>query len=136
VADPPDFVELARRKMNVVLISRTQSKLEAAAKEIEEAHNVETRVVAIDFSSFGKEVGNNSVLHLTIVTLCLKAHFFPETCKSGRCHQGSGHWCSCEQRRDVLFSSYVLSCKLGCNTVLPFPFLERFVRDTLLSQLY
>jgi 17beta-estradiol 17-dehydrogenase / very-long-chain 3-oxoacyl-CoA reductase len=47
--------ELARRKMNVVLISRTQSKLEAAAKEIEEAHNVETRVVAIDFSSFGKE---------------------------------------------------------------------------------
>jgi 17beta-estradiol 17-dehydrogenase / very-long-chain 3-oxoacyl-CoA reductase len=49
-------IELARRGLNIVLISRTQSKLEEAAKEIEKAQNVKTKVVAIDFSEFGAEV--------------------------------------------------------------------------------
>ena len=37
--------------LNILLISRTQAKLEAAAKEIETSHRVETKVVAADFSS-------------------------------------------------------------------------------------
>jgi 17beta-estradiol 17-dehydrogenase / very-long-chain 3-oxoacyl-CoA reductase len=40
--------ELAKSKMNVVLISRTQSKLEAVKAEIEEKHNVQVEIVAAD----------------------------------------------------------------------------------------
>lgn len=46
--------ELARKGQNVLIISRTQSKLDATAKEIEAKHaNVEVRTLAVDFSSFG-----------------------------------------------------------------------------------
>ncbi|KAK7473654.1 hypothetical protein BaRGS_00035132 [Batillaria attramentaria] len=42
--------ELARRGLNVVLISRTRSKLEALAQEIKERFKVETRIIAADFT--------------------------------------------------------------------------------------
>jgi len=42
----------AKRGMNVFLISRTQSKLDAVAKEVADKHNVETKTLAIDFSKF------------------------------------------------------------------------------------
>jgi len=40
--------ELAKQKLNIVLISRTKSKLDAAAKEIEEKYGVKTKVIAAD----------------------------------------------------------------------------------------
>ena len=36
--------------MNVVLISRTQAKLDAAAGEIQAKHGVKTKTVAVDFA--------------------------------------------------------------------------------------
>jgi 17beta-estradiol 17-dehydrogenase / very-long-chain 3-oxoacyl-CoA reductase len=41
--------------MNIVLVSRTLSKLQTVAKEIEEAFNVETAVIDVDFTS-GPEI--------------------------------------------------------------------------------
>jgi 17beta-estradiol 17-dehydrogenase / very-long-chain 3-oxoacyl-CoA reductase len=41
--------------MNIILVSRTLSKLEAVAKEIEETFNVETAVIDVDFTS-GPEI--------------------------------------------------------------------------------
>lgn len=37
--------------MKIILVSRTASKLQAVAKEIEEAFNVETAIIAVDFLS-------------------------------------------------------------------------------------
>uniref|UniRef100_A0A6M2CP35 Putative hydroxysteroid 17-beta dehydrogenase n=1 Tax=Rhipicephalus microplus TaxID=6941 RepID=A0A6M2CP35_RHIMP len=45
--------ELAARGLNIVLISRTLEKLQAVAHEIEEASNVKTKVIAVDFTSSG-----------------------------------------------------------------------------------
>lgn len=42
--------QLAAKGLNVVLISRTLSKLEDMAKEVESKYNVETKVIAADFS--------------------------------------------------------------------------------------
>ncbi|XP_049871781.1 inactive hydroxysteroid dehydrogenase-like protein 1 [Pectinophora gossypiella] len=42
--------ELARRGLNIVLISRNPDKLRAVAQEIEKEHKVKTRVVVADFS--------------------------------------------------------------------------------------
>lgn len=45
--------EFARKGMNVVLISRTPSKLDAVAKEITDKYpKVETKTIAVDFSDF------------------------------------------------------------------------------------
>lgn len=41
--------------MNIVLISRTQSKLEATAKELTELAGIETKCIAVDFSG-GMEI--------------------------------------------------------------------------------
>ncbi|KAI3433622.1 hypothetical protein D9Q98_003431 [Chlorella vulgaris] len=49
-------VELAKKGLNIVLISRTQSKLEAVAAELEEVYGVHTRVVAADLSKAGPEM--------------------------------------------------------------------------------
>lgn len=46
-------LQLAKAKFNLVLISRTQSKLEALKKEIVEGFGVETKTLAIDFSEPG-----------------------------------------------------------------------------------
>ena len=43
-------LELARKGLNIVLISRTMSKLEAVAKEIEEKYSVMVKVIQFDFS--------------------------------------------------------------------------------------
>ncbi|CAO0791850.1 unnamed protein product [Mucor circinelloides] len=43
-------LQLAKKKFNVLLISRTQSKLDAAAKEITEQYGVETKTFAMDFT--------------------------------------------------------------------------------------
>ncbi|KAG4079534.1 hypothetical protein HA402_005231 [Bradysia odoriphaga] len=48
---------LAKRGLNVILVSRTLSKLEAVAKEISETFNVQTQVIAVDFTS-GPEIYN------------------------------------------------------------------------------
>jgi len=42
--------ELARKGMNIVLVSRTQSKLDEVAGGIEQKYKVETKTVSIDFS--------------------------------------------------------------------------------------
>ena len=44
-------MELASKGQNIVLVSRTLSKLETVAKEIEEKYRVQTKVVDIDFST-------------------------------------------------------------------------------------
>ncbi|XP_025834152.1 very-long-chain 3-oxoacyl-CoA reductase-like, partial [Agrilus planipennis] len=41
---------LAKKGLNIVLISRTQSKLEAVASEIEKEYTVQTKVIAVDFT--------------------------------------------------------------------------------------
>jgi 17beta-estradiol 17-dehydrogenase / very-long-chain 3-oxoacyl-CoA reductase len=43
-------LELAKRKLSVVLISRNQTKLVELAQEIESKYKVETRVLAADFT--------------------------------------------------------------------------------------
>lgn len=43
-------LQLAKKKFNVFLISRTASKLEAAAKDISEQFGVETKTFAMDFT--------------------------------------------------------------------------------------
>lgn len=42
--------QLAQQGLNMVLISRTQSKLEKVAAEIESEHKVQTKIVTIDFN--------------------------------------------------------------------------------------
>lgn len=42
--------QIAAKGLNVVLISRTMSKLEVMARDVEEKYNVETKVIAADFS--------------------------------------------------------------------------------------
>lgn len=42
---------LAKRKLNVVLISRTQSKLDDVASDIAKKYNVETKTIAADFTN-------------------------------------------------------------------------------------
>jgi len=42
--------ELANRGLNIVLVSRTPSKLQDVATEIEEKYKVKTKIVAIDFT--------------------------------------------------------------------------------------
>lgn len=44
-------MELASKGQNIVLVSRTLSKLQTVAKEIEEKYKVKTKVVDIDFST-------------------------------------------------------------------------------------
>lgn len=46
---------MAKRGLNIVLVSRTLNKLEAVAKEISESFNVQTQVIAVDFTS-GSEI--------------------------------------------------------------------------------
>jgi len=49
-------LELAKKhNMNILLISRTQSKLDAVAKEITDATDVKVDTIAVDFSDFNKE---------------------------------------------------------------------------------
>lgn len=48
-------LELARRGINIIIISRNPDKLRAVAKEIEKEHSVKTKVVVADFSK-GAEV--------------------------------------------------------------------------------
>lgn len=43
--------ELARKKVNLILVSRTTSKLEAVAKELEEKFGIKTKIVSIDFTT-------------------------------------------------------------------------------------
>lgn len=42
--------QLAKRGLNIVLMSRTLSKLEEQAKEIREKYSVQTKVIAVDFT--------------------------------------------------------------------------------------
>ena len=44
-------MELASKGQNILLVSRTLSKLQTVAKEIEEKYKVKTKVVDIDFST-------------------------------------------------------------------------------------
>ena len=44
-------MELAGKGQNIILVSRTLSKLETVAKEIEEKYRVQTKIVDIDFST-------------------------------------------------------------------------------------
>ncbi|XP_071100112.1 very-long-chain 3-oxoacyl-CoA reductase-like [Haliotis cracherodii] len=42
--------QLAKKGLNIVLISRTQSKLDDLAKELESRYHIQTRVIAVDFT--------------------------------------------------------------------------------------
>ncbi|KAF2091490.1 NAD(P)-binding protein [Saccharata proteae CBS 121410] len=44
-------LQLARKGFNIVLVSRTQSKLDVLAQEIQSKHGVSTETLAIDFAS-------------------------------------------------------------------------------------
>lgn len=46
---------MAKRGLNIILVSRTLSKLEIEANEISESFNVETQVIAVNFTS-GPEI--------------------------------------------------------------------------------
>lgn len=43
-------IELAKRGVNIVLVSRTKSKLEDVSKEIEDKYKVKTKIIDIDFT--------------------------------------------------------------------------------------
>ena len=43
-------LDLAKKGMNLVLVSRTKGKLQDVAKEIEEKYKVNTMVIDIDFT--------------------------------------------------------------------------------------
>ena len=47
--------ELARKGINILLISRTEMKLKLAAEEIEKKYKVETEIYALDYSNFTEE---------------------------------------------------------------------------------
>ncbi|XP_071853549.1 very-long-chain 3-oxoacyl-CoA reductase-like [Apostichopus japonicus] len=51
-------VQLAAKGLNVVLMSRTESKLDAVASRIASKNNVQTKVIAVDFTS-GSEIYEN-----------------------------------------------------------------------------
>ncbi|KAI1292474.1 hypothetical protein EDD11_008724 [Mortierella claussenii] len=42
--------QLAEKKLNIVLVSRTESKLKAIAEELEQKYNIETKHYAMDFT--------------------------------------------------------------------------------------
>jgi len=44
-------LQLARKGFNIVLVSRTQSKLETLAAEIQRSYNVQTKTLAMDFAA-------------------------------------------------------------------------------------
>ena len=46
---------LAKKGINVVLVSRTQSKLDACKKELEDKFKVQVKTVAIDYMIFSKD---------------------------------------------------------------------------------
>jgi len=43
-------ISLAKRGMKVILVSRSEEKLRSLAKEIEDLHNVETKILGVDFT--------------------------------------------------------------------------------------
>jgi len=43
-------LDLAKKGMNIVLVSRSKDKLDTVAKEIEDKYSVKTKVIAIDFT--------------------------------------------------------------------------------------
>ncbi|KAH8551240.1 hypothetical protein BGW37DRAFT_495357 [Umbelopsis sp. PMI_123] len=43
-------MQLAKKKFNLLLVSRTESKLQELAKELEQAHGVQTKTYAMDFT--------------------------------------------------------------------------------------
>jgi len=47
--------ELARRKTNIVLVSRNENKLQNVAKALEEQYKIQTRIVPIDFTQANAE---------------------------------------------------------------------------------
>ncbi|KAK8726951.1 hypothetical protein OTU49_010158, partial [Cherax quadricarinatus] len=56
-------IELAKKGMNIVLISRTQEKLEKVAQEIRGQYEVETDIVRADFTD-GRPIYDNIRKHL------------------------------------------------------------------------
>lgn len=48
-------MQLAKRGLNIILVSRTLSKLDQVAKEIRDSYKVETAVIDVDFTA-GKEI--------------------------------------------------------------------------------
>jgi len=55
---------LARKGINIVLISRTQSKLDAVASSIESTYKVQTKTIAADFTE-GEQIYHNIEKQLT-----------------------------------------------------------------------
>jgi 17beta-estradiol 17-dehydrogenase / very-long-chain 3-oxoacyl-CoA reductase len=48
-------IELAKKRINLVLISRTESKLRDLADEIEKKYSVKTKVIPVDFGRFDEQ---------------------------------------------------------------------------------
>lgn len=47
--------QLASQGFNIILVGRSEEKLVAAAKEIEQAYKVQTKIMVFDFSILGKQ---------------------------------------------------------------------------------
>ncbi|KAF4530837.1 hypothetical protein B566_EDAN018545 [Ephemera danica] len=65
--------ELARRGMNVVLISRSKEKLEAAARHIVNDFHVKTKIVAVDFSE-GSNIYQNITKYILDLDIGILGH--------------------------------------------------------------
>ncbi|XP_039259239.2 very-long-chain 3-oxoacyl-CoA reductase-like [Styela clava] len=51
-------LELAKRKINIFLISRNLEKLKRVAEEIERSYKVETKILVFDFTNFDHSLGS------------------------------------------------------------------------------
>ncbi|ESO82370.1 hypothetical protein LOTGIDRAFT_134665, partial [Lottia gigantea] len=106
--------QIAKKGINVVLISRTQSKLDELATEIESKYKVETKTIAVDFSRtdiYDKiRVGLTGLDIGTLVNNVGMSYSFPE------------YFADLENREKVLIdmiNTNMTSCSMMTSIVLP-----------------
>lgn len=110
--------ELAKKGLNIVLISRTQSKLNEVAQDIETKHKRQTVSIAVDFSNFSeadKSTVKSALQDLPIAVLVNNvgmSYSYPQYFNDGECK---------EQLADfkTLLDLNVVSCVEMTRIVLP-----------------
>ena len=75
--------------MNVVLISRTQAKLDAAASEIEAKYKVKTKVLAVDYAQANDDT--YARLKGELASLEVRAGGVPSSCSTRCCASPQTH---------------------------------------------
>ena len=81
--------ELARRGLNIVLVSRTTSKLQDVAAEIEQKYKVKTKIIAIDFTkdqNVQEKIESETKVQKLLLYIYLEIK---------RTSVGSCDWCAC-----------------------------------------